>query len=332
MGATYSILTYNKIELEYKECHNLNDILAQIKPDRVNWITLSGITLQDDYFTIKTLLDFFQLPPQLIDNIYSHESQFFEDDDNNCLYLEYSFLLYNPDRRAHAHIKSSIILGTNFLILLEKIPSGLFEKTRRRIVGKHTNAQHHGADYLLYLLLKTVIINYENIFKALVEKLEILEDEVIGHPAQDYVYDKILDLREEIKPFYAHLIALDDFVDTLREEESSYITRGTKKLFTKTLNREVDDLLVSYQYLRSWITELIEIHRSNVNESTNRVMKILTIFSTIFLPLTFIAGVYGMNFEHMPELDKEWAYPAVWLVMVGIAIGIIAYVRRKKWL
>jgi magnesium transporter len=332
MGAAYSILTYNKTELEYKECNDLNDILAQIKPDRVTWITLSGITLQDDRHIIKNLLDYFQLPPQLIDNIYNQELELFEDDHNNYLYLEHTFLVYNPAIPEHVQIQCSIILGANFLILLEKTSSGLFEKTRRRIVDKRTRAQGNEADYLLYLLLKTMIINYENIFKVLVEKLEILEDEVIGHPAQDYVYDKILNLREEIKPFHTYLIALDDFVDTLREEEFNFITRETKKLFTRTLNREVDDLLASYQHLRGWLTELLEIHRSNVNENTNRVMKILTVVSTIFLPLTFIAGVYGMNFEYIPSLGWKWGYLMVWLVMIGVAAGIIIYVRHKKWL
>ena len=105
------------------------------------------------------------------------------------------------------------------------------------------------------------------------------------------------------------------------------------KIFTKTLGRETQDLLVNYQYLRNWITELIEIHQANhVSESTNRVMKMLTIISTIFLPLTFIAGVYGMNFVYMPELEWIWAYPAVLLLMTGLALGAIFYMRRKRWL
>lgn len=99
-----------------------------------------------------------------------------------------------------------------------------------------------------------------------------------------------------------------------------------------SIGRETEALMACHQYLRSWIAELIEIHRANVNESTNRVMKILTVFSTIFLPLTFVAGVYGMNFENMPELAWEYGYFAVLLLMGGIAAGALLFMRYKKWL
>jgi magnesium transporter len=121
-------------------------------------------------------------------------------------------------------------------------------------------------------------------------------------------------------------------VNTLREEESCFIDKETKKNFTKILNRETEDLLASYQNFRTWITELIEIHRANVNESTNRVMKTLTVLSTIFLPLTFIVGIYGMNFDYMPELDWPWAYPAVLIFMTLLAVGAIVYMRLRKWI
>lgn len=332
MHASYSILTYDNNELVQTKCEDLAEILTHFNPARVNWITLSGITLQDDYVTIKGLLNHFQLNPSLLGNIFNHEQQQFEGEYDDCFYLEYAILLYNPARRAHARVKGSIILGNNFLILLEIIPAGLFEKTRQKILNKHTRAQRHRADYLLYLLFKTIVINYQTTLKALIEKFEVLEDEVIGHPGRDFVYDKILDLREEVKPLHSHLLDLDDFVDTVREEESRFISRDTKKNFSKTLARETDDLLAGYQYLRSWITELIEIHRANVNESTNRVMKMLTIMSTIFLPLTFIAGVYGMNFAYMPELTWRWGYPLVLLAMAALAGGALLFMRARKWL
>jgi len=332
MSANYSILTYDSTELCYTKCADLAEILAHFNPNHVNWITLSGITLRDDYVAIKDMLNHFQLNPSLLRNIFNREQQQFEGEYEDCFYLEYTILLYSPSRRAHTPVKGSIILGNNYLILLEIIPAGLFEKTRQKILNRHTQAQRHQVDYLLYLLYKTVVFNYQTTIKALIEKFEVLEDEVIGHPGRDYVYDKILDLREEVKPLHSHLIDLDDFVDSLRDEESRFIGRDTKKNFSKTLARETDDLLASYQYLRNWITELIEIHRANVNENTNRVMKILTIMSTIFLPLTFIAGVYGMNFTYMPELNWRWGYPLVLLVMAGLAGGILLFMRAKKWL
>jgi magnesium transporter len=328
-------LTYDADALDFAECTDAGEILRHVRPERVNWITVSGISLQEDHTTVKTLLDHFQLSPLLFNSIYDYEQQQFEGEYDDCFYLDYSTLLYRPSKRAsasHARVTGSIILGPYFLILFEKTPSGLFEKTRQKILGKHTQAQRHGADYLLYLLIKTIVLNYQYIFKALTEKFEALEDDVINHPGHDHAYDQILELREEFKPLYGYLIDLDDFVNTLREEESRFIGKETKKNFTKILHRETEDLLASYQNFRTWITELIEIHRANVNESTNRVMKTLTVLSTIFLPLTFIVGVYGMNFEHMPELEWPWAYPAVLVFMTLLAVGAIVYMRLRKWI
>ncbi|MFN8465097.1 MAG: CorA family divalent cation transporter [Caldilineaceae bacterium] len=333
MTATYSIVAYDKVAMDYGEADNVEDILALVKPERINWITMSGITIQDDHEAFRRLLDYFSLNPLLFDSFFGREQQEqFEGEYDDCLYMDYAVLLYRPSRGVHKRVRGSIILTANALLLLEKTPSGIFGSTRRKILARHTRAQYYHADYLLYLLIKTIVINYQEIYRALVAKFEKLEDEVIGSPGSERVYDKILGLREEFKPLYAHLVFLSDFVGTISEEQTRFIGNGTKKRLNTTIGRETEALMAGHQYLRSWIAELIEIHRANVNESTNRVMKILTVFSTIFLPLTFIAGVYGMNFQNMPELAWEYGYYVVLLLMGCIAAGALLFMRYKKWL
>lgn len=332
MGAVFAIVTYDKSVMESCESDNLDEILVQARPDRVNWITMSGISLQDDHVAFMRLLQHFQLSPKIFSIFFKHESQPFEGEYDDCLYLEYAILLYRPSLRAHKRVTGAIIVGANFLLLLERIPSGIFDRTRRKILNRHSQVQKYGADYLLYLLIKTVVINYQEIYKALARKFETLEDEVIGYPGQEVVYDKILELRDEYKPLRTYLVDLIDFVGEIREDDTRYITSGIKKRLAKEIVRETEALLADYHYLRTWMAELIEIHRANVNESTNRVIKILTVISTIFLPLTFIVGVYGMNFEHMPELAWEWGYPLIMVGMTMLAIGILAVLRVKKWI
>lgn len=332
MKSIYSILSYDQNEILFNECATIEDVLNRAIPGQVHWITLSGITLQDDFAAVGQLLEYFQLSPQLATTIFAPERQPFEGEYDDCLYMEYSILLHRSSLRAHKRVSGSIIQGTHYLILLEKTPSGLFERTRKRILERHTQSQSHGPDYLLYLIIKTIMVNYQEIFKNLTERFEALEDEVIGHPAREYVYDQILDLREEFKPLHGHLLDLMEFVDTLREEESRFIGKEVKKRFTKTTAREAKDLMGDYQFMRSWVAELIEIHRANVNESTNRVMKTLTVISTIFLPLTFIAGVYGMNFDNIPELHWEWGYPVVMFFMLSLAVSALIFMRSRKWL
>lgn len=332
MPAIYSVLAYNKTEMRFSESVHLDEILPDIGSNCVNWVTLSGVNLADDHAAVKKVIDHFNLKPELLEHLFKHGQEPLEDDLDDCMLLEYTILLYRPSKRAHTRVRGSIVLGTNFLILFEKTPSGLFERTRRRIISKHTRAQDHGADYLLYLLFRTIVINYQKIIKSLSEKFERLEDEVIEHPARETGYDKILALREEIKPLYTHFTDLIELIGDVHEDASLLIRKEARRSFARSLNHDARELLESYQHLRAWIAELIEIHRANVNESTNRVMKALTIISTIFLPLTFIAGVYGMNFDNMPELRWEYGYPAVMIFMLILAVGALLYMRHKKWI
>jgi magnesium transporter len=332
MTATFSIVTYDKSTMEQGVTDNLDDVLALVDLQRVNWITMSGIALQEDHVALQRLLEHFKLNPMLFDSFFKHEYEQFEGEFEDCLFLDYTILLYRAEKGAHKRVTGSIILATNLLIQLEKTPSGLFGATRRKILARNTRAQYYQADYLLYLLIKTIVINYEEIYRALVSKVEKLEDEVIGHPGSERVYDKILDLREEFKPLHAHLVSLGDLVGAVSDEHTRFIGNVTKNRLRRTTGRETEALLAGHQYLRSWIAELIEIHRANVNESTNRVMKILTVISTIFLPLTFVAGVYGMNFENMPELTWQYGYYAVLFLMACIAGGTLLFMRIKKWL
>lgn len=332
MSAVLSILSFDKTALEHAEGLSLTEALAQVREDRITWIMASGITLQDDHAVLADLLAHFRLNPALQESFLKAEQQPFEGERDDCLYSEYTLLLYRPTLRAHARVAGAIVLGRNFVLLLEKTPSGVFDKLRRKIIGRHTRIQQHGADYLFSLLIRAIIANYQDIHRAIEAKFEVLEDDVIGHPGRDVGYERALELREEYAPLYSYLVDLNDFVKAVRDDETRFVGAEAKRLFSRTLSREVEALLVDQQHLRSWLAELIEIHRANVNDSTNRVMKTLTVISTIFLPLTFIAGVYGMNFVHMPELKWAWAYPAVMAFMLALAVGALAYMRSKRWL
>ncbi len=332
MSATFTVVAYNRSEMEFCESSNVDEILAYARPDCMSWITMSGISLQDDHAAFVKLLSHFQLHPRLVTGFFKHEHQVFESEYEECIYWEYAILLYRPEMRALKRVTGRIIVGANFLLLLERIPSGIFEHMRRKVLNRHSQAQGHGVDYLLYLLIKTIVINYQEIYKALVRKFDALEDEVIGYPGHEVVYDKILELRDEYKPLRGFLVDLIDFVGEIREEQTPFITSSIKKRLAKEIVRETQALLADYHYLRSWMAELIEIHRANVNESTNRVIKILTVISTIFLPLTFIAGVYGMNFEKMPELTWDYGYPLILFGMAALAGGILVVLRRKRWI
>ncbi len=129
--------------------------------------------------------------------------------------------------------------------------------------------------------------------------------------------------REGIKPWNEPLLELEDFLEYIKDAESKFISDSVAKFFTKSLLREIETLLNSYDRLRAMLKEVMDLHMGNVERNTGRVNQLLTIIATVFLPITFIASIYGMNFEYMPELEQPWGYPAVLLLMASVALGLI---------
>ncbi|NEP83946.1 MAG: hypothetical protein F6K39_40965 [Okeania sp. SIO3B3] len=334
MPSNINIISYSKGQVDEFESNDINEVLSKFDSKRVNWITIRDVGL-DDRPLVEHVLSFFELDPFLADDILDDNFVVFEGEYDTCLYLEYSVL--PADRylteTTTTKERGCLILGTNFLLLFKLNDLGIFAKTRRKIITGHTKALRHGADYLLYLLVRaTIIAEYDLMFKELAHRLESLEDEILARPGDQLIFQKILTLRAKIKPLYNDIVGVIDFVEELRDEDSKFITSDTIKLFTKTLYREGQDLLQEYQLIRTWLNELRELHRANINDNINRVMKILTVVSTIFLPLTFLVGVYGMNFQYIPELQLRWAYPACWMTMITTSIGVVVFMWYQKWL
>jgi magnesium transporter len=190
----------------------------------------------------------------------------------------------------------------------------------------------HGPDYLLYLLLRAVIVDhFQHGFKHLAVELEELEDLVLTSRGSEAVYRTILATRENIKPWNEPLLELEAFLEYIKDAESRFITDKVIKYFTKSLYHEVDALLTHYERLRGMLKEVMDLHMGAVERYVGRVNQLLTIVATIFLPITFIASIYGMNFEYMPELEQPWGYPAVLLLMLTVALGLILFMKRRKW-
>jgi len=256
----------------------------------------------------------------------------FDTEYENCLYLEYTVPYLHPERNLLEQSSGSFVLGSNFLILYEHQVHGLFARTRRRVTSHQTKAQQHGPDYLLYLLLRAVIVeHYQLSFRHLTRQLEDLEDHVLTGRGREEVYRDILFTREEIKPWNEPLLELEEFLEFVKDAESKFISDQEGKVFTKALYREIESLLTYYDRLRAYLTEIMSLHMAAVERNTSRVNQLLTVIATVFLPITFIASIYGMNFEYMPELEQPWGYPAVLLLMLVVALSLLLFMRRRRW-
>jgi magnesium transporter len=169
------------------------------------------------------------------------------------------------------------------------------------------------------------------LFVDLTQRFEDLEDRVTANPGEDFVLDEIMDLRAQIRPLYDTVLRFGSVISFILEEESRFITEHTRSYFERNLESDRRELWNGYREVRSWTTQLMDIHRSNMDEKTNTILKILAVISFIFLPITFLASLYGMNFTNMPELNWPYAYYLTLGFMAAIAIGLLIYMKKKRW-
>lgn len=327
----FSLVSYNKTALEYTASNHLAEILAQVRPDRVSWITVSGYS-PADRAEIEQLLTHFQVNISLANDIFDRRLLDFSGEQPDHLFVEYALPRLNANKTGYDRACGSAVLGQNYLLLFNEKKLGLFGQIRERVLAGTTRAQQYGPDYLLYLLIRVISGNlWRLIYVDLVEQFETLEDEIIASQGQDYILDKIIAQRELVKPLYDSVRRLNDIVDFVLQDESRFITPKAHKFFDKNMNQELEALQQGYSRLRSWTSELLELHRANVNERTTRIIHMLTIISTVFLPITFVSSVYGMNFQYMPELEHRYGYYLVLGVMITIVIVMLIYMKKKRW-
>jgi magnesium transporter len=327
--SNYSIVVYDVDSIRSFDCHSIDDLLGQADLTRVNWVTVRDVHNEDE---LRRLLNYFGVDEIILPDILDEGQVEFETEFESCLYLEYMVPYLDEKTQMLFQSKGSFILTTNALILYEHQLHSLFSRMRRRALSRQTHVMEYGPDYLLYLLIRAVIVeHFQHGFKHLIVDLEKLEDYVLVGQGREGVYREILEARERIKPWNEPLLELEDFLEYIKDAESKFISDSVAKFFTKSLLREIETLLNSYDRLRAMLKEVMDLHMGNVERNTGRVNQLLTIIATVFLPITFIASIYGMNFEYMPELEQPWGYPAVLILMASVALGLIIFMKRRRW-
>jgi magnesium transporter len=187
-----------------------------------------------------------------------------------------------------------------------------------------------GSDYLMYTLLDSVVDRYFSILEILGEKIEKLEDSLLEDPSSAAV-NEIYSIKRDLLEMRHAVWPLRQAVSSMARSDSPVISKDTTP-FLNDLYDHIIQVIDTVETYREMVTGMMDLYLSSVSNRTNDVMKVLTIIATLFIPLTFIAGVYGMNFTYMPELDWKWSYPVIWAIMIGILTVMLAWFRKKKWL
>jgi len=302
-----------------------------LRPDGgpgVTWINVDGLHQVDLLAQIGEILG---LHPLVVEDIANTDHRPKAEE-----YGEYSFLvfksLYHVDEESdQVQVEQiSLVLGPGYVITFQEQPGDEFDPVRDRILADRGRIRQAGADYLAYVLVYLVVDQYFAVLEWIGDQIESLEEELIGRPSTETL-QAIYRLKRTIASVRKAIWPLREAIGQLQRDGSALIAESTR-LYLRDVYDHTVQVIDTTETFRDTISGMLDIYLSSVSNRMNEVMKVLTVIATVFIPLTFIAGVYGMNFEHMPELAWRWAYPAVWAIMILIGGAMIVYFWRKGWL
>ncbi|WP_414577301.1 magnesium transporter CorA family protein [Anabaena sp. CCY 9402-a] len=324
-----TLLTFSQNHLEFFSNKDVDTVLKRIDGSHNIW--LRCIHFRDRTGTAK-IINHFQINPSRIDMIFNRSLTGIDEDIEDCLFDGYEILTHQVKNQEFQVARGSTVLGKNFIITFEitevKVLTILINNIQKRTI----DVQNRGVDYILYLILKDILNNYHSVFEFISRQLDDLEDEVLANSGDETTYHKIAAMRQSTRSGRRNFQNIKSLLTRMNYEDFPWITQPVKVLFNEELVYQIDHLWQEYQALRAWMSELMEIQRDNIASKTSERIDRLTILSTIFLPITFITGFYGMNFKYMPELEQPWSYPAVISVIILIVVISIAFAKQQRWL
>jgi len=323
-----SLIKYNREQVELLEDVSPDECRLEADFNGMAWINITGI---HDLKIVETLGNIFDIHPLVLEDIVHAGQRPKVEDHDRHLFIVLKMLMYERDQEQVLAEQVSLIVGKNYVLSFQETSADVFDPVRKRIFdGKGRKMRNSGSDYLAYSLMDSIVDQYFTILEYYGEKVEALQEEVLASPTpatlgtiQGAKRDMIF-LRRSVWPFREALA-------TMERGGSSLITQEVL-LYIRDVYDHTIQVIDGIEAFRDMLAGTLDIYLSSVSNKMNEVMKVLTIIATIFIPLTFIAGIYGMNFEAMPELKWWWGYPAVMLVMLGLGLAMLIMFKRKHWL
>ena len=293
----------------------------------VTWINVDGV---HNVPLLEKLGECFGLHRLVMEDIMNTDQRPKMEDYGEYLYIVLKMLSSGKNGEIVTE-QISFILGANFVLSFQEgIEGDVFPLIRERLRSGKGRLRKMGADYLAYSLLDAIVDNYFVILEKFGDKIESIETELIGNPTQETV-QRIYQLKREMIYLHNAVWPLREVASGIGKHESPLI-KGSTAPYLRDVYDHVIHIIDSVDIYREMLSSMLDMYLSSVSNRLNEVMKVLTVISLIFMPLTFIAGVYGMNFKYMPELEWHYGYPASLLAMLGIGVFMYFYFKRKKWL
>ncbi len=323
--STITSLTYTKRSVD--EAHITNATIPRPHPTKKTWIDVKGL---QDTSRIKAIGEQFSLHPLVLEDIVNTTQPIKIEDFDSYLFIVFKGLVFDAKTSTALTRQISFIITNNCIISFQQGPDDILKPVRDRLNQDSGIIREQGIDYLLYALCDIIIDNYFLAIQEIGETIEKTEETVLDNPTPKCLHD-IHSLKQELLRMRKVLWPTREIMHTIGSVRYRLINKRTEAYF-----RDIYDHLVqmidTIETNRDLISGLTDVYLSTVSNRMNEVMKTLTIFASIFIPLTFVAGVYGMNFTHMPELDWRYGYYIVLGVMITIGLFMLRYFKKKRWL
>ena len=324
---TLEVIDYNKQGFERYVSKKPEDAFKFEEENRITWINIDGLSNTHE---IEKLGKYYELHPLIIEDIVNTNQRPKIDE-----YQDYFFIvakmLYNKEdgRLENEHI--SMVLGKNYVLTFQEAGGDVFDGVRDRLTNAKGKIRSRGADYLVFALLDAIVDNYFVVIEEMSDKIEALEERLFDAQPSDEITFEIQELKRTMLRIRRAVFPLREVVSRFEKVESNLIDDHTRN-YIRDLYDHMLQVSENIDIYREMTWGLMDMYMTTINNKMNEVMKVLTIMASIFIPLTFIAGVYGMNFEYMPELRWEYSYFVLWGLMIFIFFGMIIYFKKKNWI
>jgi len=322
-----TVIDYDEANLQEKEIAKVDECYPFKEKPTVTWINIDGI---HDVDVISKIGKNYGIHPLMLEDIVNTEQRPKIEDFEDYLFLVVKMLSFDEKQREINIEQVSLVIGPNYVLSFQEREGDVFDPVRDRIRRSKGRIRKKGADYLAYALLDAIVDGYFLILERIGDRIEELEENLISRPdvrmlqAIHYLKREMIFLRRSVWP-------LREVISGMSRKESSLIKESTE-IFLRDVYDHTIQVIDTIETYRDMVSGMLDTYLSSISNRMNEVMKVLTIFAAIFIPLTFVAGIYGMNFAYMPELGWKWGYFAVLAIMATIGISMLIYFRNKKWL
>ncbi len=320
-----SIIEYNKEILNKIDNASEKDVITAKENDKIVWFQVEGVHNPE---VVAKLGEIFKLHPLVVEDILNTRHRPKVEDFEEYLFIVAKMFAVKDEELEPQQI--NLVLGKDYVLSFQELAGDPFAAVKERITKAKGRIRRLGPDYLAYALLDVVVDSYFQVLDTFSDALEEVEETVVSDPSQENL-QVLHELKRRSLTVRRSLLPLREVSNSLIRGDTALVQDASQP-FLRDIYDHAVQLIDRSETIRENISSLKDVYLSSVSNRMNQVMKVLTIIATLFIPITFVAGLYGMNFKHMPELELKWAYPASLGVMAATTVGMLIYFWRKRWL